>query len=288
MHQKICKVKLAMWLRILHTYTVSGSKRKKYFQAISISAIAMAFALLYYAISYNGHSGAKPSFGDDVVKITEDDFDFLSFEKKEFSWAKRLKKDGTASNFDLFTNPSIYKKGHKLIIKTHDVIIIDDVLPLYLSEIRNKPYRLKVEGYAKSSGDNTIVVILRDMEANKTGECAVNGKNKTLRVQVRDFSLVEREQNGTTHPEPVVKVYDEISKKEYVLSNKQRLLEDEFIVIVKDVEGNSYAMKKIGDSVKIGDATCTLRSFSKKDGTAKLMLKDGNGQEFNKTVHLMR
>jgi len=213
---------------------------------------------------------------------------FLSFVKKDFSWTRRLKKDLSCADFDLFTCPSMYKEQGKTIVKTYDTLIIDDTLPLYLSDIRSKPYRLKVEGYSQPKNNKPATVIFKDIETGQYDECTVNNKSKSLRIQVLKFELQDYEKDGVYYEIPMVTIYDDVLNKKIILTNEQKFLEDEYLVIIKDFSGNEYTFYAIGDSVQIGEAMCTLRSFNKKEGTAKLSLKDANGHEFNKTVHLIR
>ncbi|MDR1890636.1 MAG: hypothetical protein LBQ23_00415 [Puniceicoccales bacterium] len=212
----------------------------------------------------------------------------LYFTRRDFSWARRLKKDQSPVEFDLFTCPSVHREGEKTIIKAYDTLMVDDTFPLYLSEVRNKPYRLKLEGYSQSKGNDKMVIMFKDIETGKYGECAVEDKCIALKLRVIGFNTQGYEKDGVYYEFPVVTIYDDVAKKEIVLTNEQKFLDNEFLVVIKDFSGNEYIFYNIGDSVLIGEATCSLRSFNKKEGTAKLLLKDANGNEFNKTVHLIR
>jgi hypothetical protein len=212
---------------------------------------------------------------------------FLSFARRDFSWKLHRTEEGEALPFDLFTCPSVHRENGKIIVKTYETLIVDDAFPLYLAEIKEKPYRIKVEGYSQAKTDKDFIIMFKDVETNKRGECSVDEKCESLNLRVRAFEIQTTEKDGITFETPIVKIYDEALRKEFVLTNEQKFLEGEYIVVIKDMAGNEYALREIGKSIKIKEVTCTLRSFSKKDGMAKLLLKDARGQEFNKTVHLM-
>ncbi|MDR0693348.1 MAG: hypothetical protein LBF49_02125 [Puniceicoccales bacterium] len=221
-------------------------------------------------------------------KTEEEEATFLSFTKKDFSWLRSLKKDESPIEFDLFTCPSVYSESGKTIVKTYDVLMVDDAFPLYLSEVRNKPYRIKVEGYSQSKNDDKVVIMFRDIEREKYGECAVGDKSAELRIRVIGFDVQGYEKDGVYYEFPVVTISDDITKKEIVLTSEQKFLDNEYLLVIKDFSGNEYIFYNIGDSVAMGEATCKLSSFNKKEGVAKLSLKDANGHEFNKTIHLIR
>ncbi|MDR2603045.1 MAG: hypothetical protein LBC11_00580 [Puniceicoccales bacterium] len=204
-------------------------------------------------------------------KKTEEKATFLSFTKKDFSWMRSLKKDKSPSEFDLFTCPSVYGESGKTIVKTYDVLMVDDTFPLYLSEVRNKPYRIRVEGYSQSKNDGKTVIMFKDIETDRYAECAVGDKCAELKIRVIGFDVQGYEKDGVYYEFPVVTISDDITRKEIVLTSEQK-----------------YIFYNIGDSVSMGEATCKLSSFNKKEGVAKLSLKDANGHEFNKTIHLIR
>jgi hypothetical protein len=221
-------------------------------------------------------------------KKTEEETTFLSFTKKDFSWIRSLKKDKSPIEFDLFTCPSVYSESGKTIVKTYDVLMVDDTFPLYLSEVRNKPYRIRVEGYSQSKNDGKTIIMFKDIETERYGECAVGDKCAELKVRVIEFDVQGYEKDGVYYEFPVVTINDDIIKKEIVLTSEQKFLDNEYLLVIKDFNGNEYIFHNIGDSVSMGEATCKLSSFNKKEGVAKLSLKDANGHEFNKTIHLIR
>jgi hypothetical protein len=225
---------------------------------------------------------------ENYKKTAEMESTLLSFTKKDFSWMPSLKKDKSPMEFDLFTCPSVYGESGKTIVKTYDILMVDDTFPLYLSEVRNKPYRLKLEGYSQSQSDGKTVVMCRDVETGKYGECAVGDRCADLKLRVIGFNVQGYEKDGVYYEFPVVTINDDITKKEVVLTDEQKFLDNEYLVIVKDFDGNEYIFYNIGDSVSIGEATCSLYSFNKKEGIAKLSLRDANEHEFNKTIHLIR
>ncbi|MDR1528804.1 MAG: hypothetical protein LBS22_04485 [Puniceicoccales bacterium] len=190
--------------------------------------------------------------------------------------------------FDLFTCPSVYSESGKTMVKPYDTLMVDDTFPLYLSEVRNKPYRIKLEGYSQSKGDGKTVIMFKDIETEKYGECAVGDKCADLKLRVIGFDLQGYEKDGVYYEFPVVTISDDIIKKEIVLTNEQKFLDNEYLLVIKDFNGNEYVFSNTGDTVSIGEATCKLSSFNKKEGVAKLSLKDANGHEFNKTIHLIR
>ncbi|MDR2628584.1 MAG: hypothetical protein LBC30_01155 [Puniceicoccales bacterium] len=221
-------------------------------------------------------------------KTEEEGGTFLSFTKKDFPWTQGLQKDKSPMEFDLFTCPSVYSENGKTIIKTYGALMVDDTFPLYLSEVRNKPYRIMVEGYSQSKSDGKTVIMFKDTEMDKYGECAVGDKCEDLKLRVIGFNTEGYERDGVYYEFPVVTIIDDISKKEITLTNEQKFLDNEYILIIKDFSGNEYVFYNIGDTVLIGEATCQLSSFNKKEGVARLSLKDANGHEFNKTIHLIR
>jgi hypothetical protein len=221
-------------------------------------------------------------------KAPETESTFLYFTKRDFSWIQRLKKDKSPIEFDLFTCPSAYKQDGKIVTKTYDTLFVDDTFPLYLSEIKNKPYRLKLEGYSQSKGNDKIVIMFKDIETGKNGECAVGDTCATLKLRVIEFDIQGYEKDGAYSEFPIVTISDDIIKKEIILTNEQKFLDDEYLIIIKDFNGNEYIFYNIGDNVQIGEATCVLHSFNKKEGVAKLSLKDAKGNEFNKVAHLIR
>ncbi|MDR1413730.1 MAG: hypothetical protein LBI56_02205 [Puniceicoccales bacterium] len=262
----------------------SGGKRFLY----AIAVLLAVAVLLFYFMQIR--RGAEKGFQLGTVgEVVDPEMElFLSFEKKDFPWSQRISSDGLLPNFDLFTGPSVFMENGKALIKTYEMLLIDDVFPLYLSEIKAKPYRLKVEGYSRSKSDNTIVVMFHDIETDEYGECAVDDRSETLKMHVKEVEIQQQEKNGSVYETPMIRIYDESARREFVLTNEQKFLEGEYIVIVKDIAANEYIFYDTGDSVKIGEAECILRSFSEKDGSARLLLKDAQGQEFNKMVHLIR
>jgi hypothetical protein len=130
--------------------------------------------------------------------------------------------------------------------------------------------------------------MFRDIEIGKYGECAVDERSETLRIKVIAFETQGYEKDGAYYEIPLVKIVDEISRKEFILTNEQKFLEGEYLVVIKDFNGKEYVFNSVGSSVQIGEATCTLYSFNAKDKMAKLSLKDANGQEFKKSIHLIR
>jgi hypothetical protein len=215
------------------------------------------------------------------------DSEFLLFESKKFPWERRVNGDGDPQPFDLFTCPSVSRENGNLVVKSCDDLIIDDSLPLYLDGIRNKPYRLRLEGYTQGDKKSNAMVMIRDIETNEYAECPVGDRCGALNIRVKSLEVRQIEKGDAYEEVPVVKIYDEIVRTELVLTNEQKFLDGENIVAIKDVKGNEYVIKNIGETVKIGEAECTLRSFNKKDGTAKILLRDAYGQEFHKTLHLI-
>jgi hypothetical protein len=222
------------------------------------------------------------------VGYVADGSTFLYFKRSDFSWTQPLNADGTTAPFDLFTSPAISVEEDRLEVKAYDMLTVDDVLPLYLSAIKNKPYRIRLEGYTEAIGKNPATVFLADTETKTRAECQIGQRNGALAIYVIDFKLEERERNGVLCSVPRVRVYDEVAKKEFSLTDEEMLLEDEYMVILGDTNGNEYCLLGVGASVDIGLITCTLRYFNRKDGMAKLSLKDADGREFDRTVHLIR
>ncbi|MDR1432726.1 MAG: hypothetical protein LBI61_00045 [Puniceicoccales bacterium] len=254
------------------------------------AAAAALLALLVAIVALKkckNDSKMKAKTGSDMVSKTGADA-LLSFKKREFSWAKRVKKDGAMADFDLFTGPLVCEKNGKIVMKAYDMVIVDDAFPLYLAEIRPKPYRLKIEGYSQSKDDGKVTVMFKDIETSKYGECAAEGRNETLQLRVKSAELREREQNGTLYEFPMVQIYDEIAKRDFILTDEQKLIDGEYVVVVKDTRGNEYIFSEIGKSIRIGEASCVLRSLNRAEESARLLLRDATGQEFNKTVHLIR
>jgi hypothetical protein len=233
------------------------------------------------------HLKVKPDV-ENHKKREEEGLTLLSFTKENFSWTQSLKKDKSPIEFDLFTCPSVYSENGKTIVKTYSALMVDDTFPLYLSEIRNKPYRIKVEGYSQSKDDGKTVIMFKDIESEKYGECAVGEKCENLKLRVIGFNVQGYEKDGVYYEFPVVTINDNIIKKEITLTNEQKFLDNEYTLVIKDFSGNEYTFSNIGDTVSIGEATCKLSSFNKKEGVAKLSLKDANGHEFGKTIHLIR
>jgi hypothetical protein len=249
-------------------------------------ALAAALSLPHFKKNANGASSSA-----DIPPLETETAasggSFLCFKMEEFPWNQKLREDGSPMDFDLFTCPSAYLENGKIVLRPYDMLIADDTLPLYLSEIRRKPYRLVVNGYTRST-NGVSIVMFRDIETNSYWECEVNGKNSAIKIQVKEFELREYERKGVLCEVPVVRVYDELKKREFVLSDEQQYVDGEYVVVIRDTAGNSYAFSEPNGSMKIGDAICTLRSFDPLEGTAKLLLKDANGNEFRKTVHLIR
>lgn len=125
---------------------------------------------------------------------------------------------------------------------------------------------------------------MRDIETGAHEECRVDTTNKNLNVRIEKFELIGYEKNGIYYEEPCVTIYDNTTERELKITDKQQFFDDKYLIIIKDINGNEYTLKDIGDSITIGEATCTLRSFDPKEEYAKLLLQDAEGQEFRKTV----
>jgi hypothetical protein len=274
-------------VEIFYIYPMPKSRKGKFLIAATACVVAAIAVAAFLAFEKNDTQVTKGIMEGDAPEKNDIE-EFLRFTKKDFPWPTRVDPDGTTLDFDLFTNPSACVEDGKVVIKSYDMLIIDDVLPLYLAGIKAKPYRLRLEGYSHSQSKNADSVVLKDIETNRSGECFVNQRNNVLRVRVLNFELQIKEKDGLFFEIPMVKIYDEIVKKEFTLTNEEKLLEDEYIVVVRDIDGNEYTLWSIGSTVRIKDTECTLRFLNKKEGVAKLLLKDANGQEFNKTVHLIR
>ncbi|MDR2738083.1 MAG: hypothetical protein LBB18_04075 [Puniceicoccales bacterium] len=273
-----------------------------------VAVIMMVAALAWGGLMFR--SGKGHSTGESIQKNSPsskaDRAKFLSFDKLKFPWQYEFEGD-EIPNFDLFTCPSVTIENENVITKNYGELILDDAFPLYLSAIKDKPYRLKVEGYSQSNDNsrpakgNTrsaknaptnedsikTVIMFRDIETNKFAECAVDERSHELKIKVKSFELRESESNGVFFETPVVRIYDDILQKEFELTNEQKFIDGEYVVVIGDPDGNEYALREIGGKVKIRDAECTLRYFSKKDGVAKILLRDADGQEFHKTVHII-
>jgi hypothetical protein len=254
---------------------------------VCVAAVLVVGALLFWVAKTYRNTQKRPLGSADNQNDNLEKESFLSFDRKVFHWEQKLKEDGSSGDFDLFTGPSVFMENGKLLMKTYDMLLVDDAFPLYLSEIKMKPYRLKIEGYSKSK-DDAIVVMLRDTEADKYEECVVGQKSEMLKIRLKHAEIQQQEKDGVAQKIPMIRIYDELLRKEFVLTSEQKFLDGEYIITVKDMGGKEYVFHEAGDSVRIGEALCILRSFSKKDGSARLLLKGTNGQEFNKIVHLIR
>jgi hypothetical protein len=228
------------------------------------------------------------NLGDSSGTSASDSVNLLTFKKRDFGWQRPVDGGGSPSNFDLFTGPYAYVEDGKIVTKSYDMLIIDDAFPLYLAEIQPKPYRLEVVGYSQLNDSDPFAVMLHDIESNRYGDCTVGTRNGNLGLRVKSVEIQEREIDGTIFEVPLVRVYDEIAKKEFAVTNERKILDGEFIVMIKDIGGNEYIFRDVSSTIKIGEAFCTLCSFDKNEGTAKLLLRDAQGQEFNKVIHLMR
>ncbi|MDR1232999.1 MAG: hypothetical protein LBJ75_01930 [Puniceicoccales bacterium] len=263
------------------------SKHKKFFLFFGVVLILCSLWGIVSLKKNKNHLNMQLDV-ENQKKTEEEGLTLLSFTKKDFPWTQGLKKDKSPIEFDLFTCPSVYSEGGKTIVRTHDVLMVDDTFPLYLSEVRDKPYRIRVEGYSQSKDNGKTIVMFKDIETEKYGECAVGDKCADLKIRVIGFDVQGYEKDGVYYEFPVATINDDILKKEIVLTNEQKFLDDEYLLVIKDFSGNEYIFSNIGDTMQIGEAACKLSSFSKKEGIAKLSLKDANGHEFNKTIHLIR
>ncbi len=256
------------------------SKRNTF---IVIACIILTTAMLVLKISSD--KNVNESIAVSSQYVINDDDDFLNHKKQPFAWTIQSTDELAVPNFDLFTPPSIFKNGNEYTIKTYNTIIIDDTFPLYLFSIKKRPYRIKLEGYTRVNGnDKEVIILLRDIETGTHEECRVNTTNKNLDVRIEKFELIGYEKNGIYYEEPCVTIYDNAAERELKITDKKQFFDDKYLIIIKDINGNEYTLKDIGDSVTIGDATCTLRSFDPKEEYAKLLLQDAEGQEFRKTV----
>ncbi|MDR1596060.1 MAG: hypothetical protein LBR91_04045 [Puniceicoccales bacterium] len=263
-----------------------GTRNKKLIFAIVVAMLGLTVALFVF-VRGRGNSSTI-NYGDGDPSHDSDSKKLLKFTKKNIEWIQPLKEGDGPGDFDLFTGPYAYVENGKIVTKSYDILVIDDAFPLYLAEIKPKPYRLKVEGYSRVKNSNLVIVMFHDIESNKYGECQVNDRNDELRLRVKNVEIKEKEVDGVIFEVPYATIYDEVAKKEFTVSNKREFVDGEYIVVIKDIGGNEYIFRDVGGTVKIGEASCTLHSFSKNDGTARLLLKDAHGQEFNKIIHLMR
>ncbi len=256
------------------------SKRNTF---IIIACIILTTAMLVLKISSD--KNVNESIAVSSQYIINDDDAFLNYKKQPFAWTIQSTDELAVQNFDLFTPPSIFKNGDEYTIKTYNTIIIDDTFPLYLFSIKKRPYRIKLEGYTRVNGnDKEVIILLRDIETGAHEECRVDTTNKNLNVRIEKFELIGYEKNGIYYEEPCVTIYDNTTERELKITDKKQFFDDKYLIIIKDINGNEYTLKDIGDSITIGDATCTLRSFDPKEEYAKLLLQDAEGQEFRKTV----
>lgn len=256
------------------------SKRNTF---IIISCTILTTAMLVLKISSD--KNINESIAIQPQHTIDENDKLLNYKKQPFAWTTQSTEESAIPNFDLFTPPSIFKNGNKYTIKTYNDIIIDDTFPLYLNSIQLRPYRIRLEGYTRVNDNNDeVVLLLRDIETGIHEECHVNTTSKSLNINIKKFELNEYEKNGIYYEEPCVTIYDNTVEQELKITNKKQFFDDKYLIIIKDINGNEYILKDIGDSVIIGDATCTLRSFDPKEEYAKLLLKDAEGQEFRKTV----
>jgi hypothetical protein len=260
---------------------------KKFLVVVALVGAVSAMGVFLFQGKNRDGQQSKPPMPTDGSGVP-DGKNFLNFKRPPFGWIQPLNSDGAVAPFDLFTSPTIDVENGRVVVKTYDTLTVDDVLPLYLVAIKNKSYRIGVEGYTEATGGNPATVFLVDREANARAECQIGHRNSLIGVYVIDFRLEEQEKNGVLRAVPKVRVYDEKLSREFTLTNEDVLLDDDHIVILGDINGNQYQLPKVGATISIGKVTCTLRAFSKKDGMAKISLVDAEGHEFDRTVHLIR
>lgn len=215
--------------------------------------------------------------------------DLLSFNPQHKAWEPVSGSDSSRFNaplFDLFTPPNIYYDGTQLIMEPCLQWQFNTTFPLRLKNIKPKKYRLQFEGYIQPSPDAKYVIILHDLEHDQVLHCEDGQTLNSLEFAILSFDIKTVEQDGMIINTPSVQIFDSRIQQKFELTGTVKYYDDQYDVVLENIDGATYTLSTIGQETKIGESICILDKIDPDNKSVTITLIDANKQEFHKHLRM--
>ncbi len=265
--------------------------RKSQLYTITIVLIVLIFAAIFLAKFHNIWRVSNVSTTIQSEKDLPNFSDLLTFEDQYTQWTLAKDTDETEFStplFDLFTPPNIYYEGKQLIMEPCLQWQFDTVFPLRLKNIKNKKYRLQFEGYIKPNSQAKYTIIIRDLENDQVLHCEEGQSFNSLEFTILAFHIKTIEQDDMIVNTPIVQLFDSRIQQKIELTGNVKYYNDQYDVILENVDGATYTLSEIGKEVKIGESICILDSIDPENKIVSITLIDAHKQEIHKRLRMLQ
>jgi len=176
--------------------------------------------------------------------------------------------------YDVFTPPKIYldKDGQFSFTLPYVPSTKRQPFGIYLSELKRKPYRIQLEGYVEEDlkDASKSLLLLSDEEQQQRIRARVGEQKPEFGFSVVGFTI-ERIKDEFQNITKVAKatILDQRSGKEVVLTDGERLYEDEVTVVIRSEQDSSVDLEltKEGESFETPSGKYVLEEINLEEST---------------------